>query len=97
MPCQTQNLQITAKIIWHGIYTVLGNVYFMEKIKIKITLDEYNTTCGDGCCTNYGTVTYIDGVEMPCHNQDAPTIITQILEHLGYDVDMEFLYNGEAV
>ncbi len=30
MPCQTQNFQITAKTIWHGIYTVLGNVYFMK-------------------------------------------------------------------
>lgn len=27
----------------------------MGKNKIKITLDEYDTTCGDGCCTNYGT------------------------------------------
>lgn len=67
------------------------------KTKIKITLDEYNTTCGDGCCTDYGTVTYVDGVEMPCHNQDTPTVVTQILEHLGYEVDIELLYNGEPI
>lgn len=69
----------------------------MEKIKLKITLDEYSTTCGDGCCSNYGTVTYINGVEMSCHNQDVSTIVRQILEHLGYDVDVECLYNGETV
>jgi hypothetical protein len=69
----------------------------MGKTKIKITLDEYYTTCGDGCCTNYGTVTFIDGEEMPCHNQDAPTIIVQILEYLGYEVEMEYLFNGELI
>ena len=65
--------------------------------KIKITLNEYDTTCGDWCCTDYGTITTVNGVEMPFHNQDAPTIITQILEHLGYDVEMETLYNGDII
>lgn len=65
--------------------------------KIKITLNEYDTTCGDGCCTDYGTIATVNGVEMPFRNQDAPTIITQILEHLGYDVEMETLYNGDII
>jgi hypothetical protein len=34
---------------------------------------------------------------MPCHNQDAPTIIVQILEYLGYEVEMEYLFNGEYI
>ena len=33
----------------------------MKKTKLKITLDEYHTTCGDGCCTDYRTVTYVNG------------------------------------
>jgi len=59
--------------------------------KIKIQLDEYNAHCSDGCCLNYGTVTTVDGVELPLHNQDAPTMIVQILEHLGYEVELIFL------
>lgn len=45
----------------------------LEKKKIKITLNEYHTTCGDGCCDNYGTITTIDGIEMEFHNQDVQT------------------------
>ena len=32
MPCQTHNFQITAKTIWHGIYTVLANRKIMDEI-----------------------------------------------------------------
>lgn len=64
---------------------------------LKITLDEYETTCGDGCCTDYGTITYVNNVKLECHNQDIPTIIQQILEHLGYNVDIECLYNEEQI
>lgn len=62
----------------------------MDKQQIKITLTEYGYSCGDGCCYNYGTITTVNGTELPCHNQDAPTIVRQILEHLGYEVDLEF-------
>jgi len=57
----------------------------MEKPKLNIQLDEYWNKCSDGCCDYYGTITTINGVELECHNQDAYTMIKQILEHLGYD------------
>lgn len=60
---------------------------FMEELNIKLT--EYCHKCGDGCCTNYGTITEINGEELPCHNQDAETILKQVLEHLGYKVNIE--------
>lgn len=74
----------------------------MEKIvtnkKIKIELDEWIWECGDGCCTNYGTTTQVDGVIMPLDNQDVGTIVTMILEHLGYEVELIETYdNGEIV
>lgn len=44
-------------------YNVSGSV-------LKINLTEYGYSCGDGCCYNYGTITTVNGVELPCHNQD---------------------------
>ena len=62
----------------------------MKKLKIKLT--EYHYKCGDGCCDTFGTITEVNGVELPCHNQDAETILRQVLEHLGYDVEIESEY-----
>jgi len=59
----------------------------MEK-KIKIELEEYYYNCSDGCCTNFGTITKVDGIELHFHNQDTGTIIQQILEHIGYEVEL---------
>lgn len=64
----------------------------MEKQKVKVELEEYSTTCGDGCCHDYGIVTKVNGVELPCHNTDIKTIVEQILQHLGYDVVVENVY-----
>ena len=62
------------------------------KEKVKIELIEYTYECGDSCCTNYGTITKINGVEMECQNQDTETIIYHILTHLGYEVEIETIY-----
>ena len=59
-----------------------------SKPKLNIDIQEYYNTCGDGCCTNYGTITKVNGVELPSHNQDTYTILKQVLEHLGYDVEI---------
>ena len=69
----------------------------MDKKRLTIVLDEYQSSCSDGCCLDYGTVTTINGVELPCHNQDAYTMIGQILEHLGYELDITYNYNRERV
>jgi hypothetical protein len=64
-------------------------------MKVKINLRDYVYTCGDGCCTDYGTVTTVNGVELDCHNEDRVTILTKVLEHLGYEVEIEESYDGE--
>ncbi|MEK6829081.1 MAG: hypothetical protein AABY15_03060 [Nanoarchaeota archaeon] len=43
----------------------------MEEKKVKIELNNYHHTCGDGCCDNYGTITTVNGVQLECHNEDA--------------------------
>ena len=63
--------------------TVKNNIM----IELNIKLEEYDYQCGDGCCDTYGTVTTVNGIELPCHNQDTETIVKQILEHLGYKVN----------
>lgn len=67
----------------------------MRKPKIKIEIDEWIYNCEDGCCTNYGTTTKVNGEEMPLINQDAGTIVRMVLEHLGYEVELIETYNGE--
>ena len=62
------------------------------KQKLKVDIQEYYNTCGDGCCAYYGTITKVNGVELPLHNQDTYTILKQLLEHLGYDVEINDIF-----
>ena len=60
----------------------------MSDKKIEIKLKEYSYSCGDGCCLNYGTITTVNGNELDLHNSDTGAIVKQILEHLGYEVEI---------
>jgi hypothetical protein len=63
---------------------------FMAPRKLEIELSEYGYYCGDGCCYNYGTITTVNGEELPCHNEDTGTILRQVLEHLGHEVEISY-------
>lgn len=63
--------------------------------KVKIVIDEYDYTCFDKCCTTFGLAVKVNGVDLPCENMDVGTQVQQILEHLGYEVDLTETYNGE--
>jgi hypothetical protein len=65
-----------------------------SKPTLKINLHEYSYHCGDGCCLNYGTITTVNGVKLPLHNQDAGTILRQVLEYLGYEVEIENTFDN---
>ena len=67
----------------------------MKKEKVKIELSEYLYNCTDGCCTEYGTVTTVNGKELPLYNQDVGTILRQVLEELGYEVEINETYDDE--
>ena len=61
--------------------------YFDKPTKVVIEFEEYDYT---GTSNDiYGTVTKVNGVELSCHNSDYPTIVQQILEHLGYEVEID--------
>ena len=63
--------------------------------KLKIELNEYSYDCGDGCCHNYGLITTVNRIELPCHNMDVGTNLEQVLTHLGFEVELINKYNGE--
>jgi hypothetical protein len=67
-----------------------------NKPKLKIDMHEYYNNCSDGCCTDYGTIVSVNGVEMPFRNQDTYTILKQVLEHLGYEVEINESLQGEG-
>lgn len=67
----------------------------MSKQKLEIELNSYMYNCADGCCTTYGTITKVNGVEMDSHNEDASTILRNVLEHLGYEVEIIESYDND--
>jgi len=64
-------------------------------MKLEIELNEYDYTGSHNDI--YGTVTVVNGVELELHNQDTETILQQVLEHLGYEVEIINRYNGELI
>ena len=60
-------------------------------MKVKITFENYNNSCADGCCLDYGTITEVNG-EQVVDSQDIETIVKRVLEKLGYKVEIESIY-----
>jgi hypothetical protein len=75
----------------------------MKKVKIK--LEEWDYTCGDGCCFSYGTKIYLNGKELEnpdpeVHdNSDVgSSVITSllaVLKELGYEVEIDLTFQIE--
>jgi hypothetical protein len=65
----------------------------MDDKTIRIIFTEYGYSCGDGCCYNSGVITKINGVELSNQNEDTETIVKQVLEHLGYTVEIDYFYD----
>ena len=59
--------------------------------KVKITFTDWDYTCGDKCCYEYGTTISVNGVE--CENQysgdDPMQTISFVLEQLGIEYEIE--------
>ena len=61
-------------------------------MKIEITFKHYESYCADGCCYDYGMVTKVNGEELDFRNEDTEIIVRGILEKLGYEVEIENIY-----
>jgi hypothetical protein len=66
-------------------------------MKLKITFKEWDYTCGDGCCTTFGTKLYLNDKELEHPNtdildnsyvgEDVQTALHAVLKELGYEVE----------
>ena len=61
-------------------------------MKVEITFKHYDHSCADGCCSDYGIITTVNGEELDFGNTDTETIVQGILEKLGYNVTIENIY-----
>ena len=67
--------------------------------KVKITLEEWDYTCGDGCCYSYGTKIYLNGKELEHPNPEVldnsyvgdtvSVALLAVLKELGYQVEID--------
>jgi hypothetical protein len=67
--------------------------------KLKITFEDWHSTCGDGCCDNYGTYLYLNGEKLEHPNSevydnsyigmDIENSLEAVLKKLGYEVEFE--------
>ena len=63
--------------------------------EVNIEVKDYVWDCGDGCCTNYGTIVIVDGQELKIHTQDIEIILQSVLEHLGYKPTVKTIFDDE--
>ena len=78
----------------------------MTNKSLKITLKEWDYTCGDGCCTEYGTQILIDGKEVEHYDEeqvvnayigcDVEVALKSVLKHLGFgNIEIEREYETD--
>tara|TARA_R110000868_G_C10595202_1_gene739944 strand:+ start:240 stop:428 length:189 start_codon:yes stop_codon:yes gene_type:complete len=58
------------------------------KEKLVIELEDWNHTCGDGCCFTYGTTIRVNGVELEQDGSSVESALKGVLEHLGYTLEI---------
>lgn len=66
----------------------LSEVLVKEKEKLIIQLEDWDHTCGDGCCYTWGTTIRVNGVELERDGTHVHGALAAVLEHLGYEVEI---------
>ncbi len=63
----------------------------------KIRINHYHYQCGDGCCDYFGADIYINDekIERESDGEYADSILSDIVKHLGLDIEIEETYNDE--
>jgi len=64
--------------------------------ELLIELEEWDHTCGDGCCYTYGVNIFVNGEQIEDEDGTNPhQLLTAVLNKLGYkNVQVEYKYNG---
>jgi len=58
------------------------------KDKLIIELEDWDHTCGDGCCYTWGVDIKVNGVKLKHNDDSIQSILQSVLEHLGYTVEI---------
>jgi hypothetical protein len=68
--------------------------------KLKITFEDWDYECGDGCCTSYGIYLSLNGERLEHPNpqihdnsyigMDVENSLGAVLKKLGYEVEFEY-------
>lgn len=68
--------------------------------KLKITFEDWHSTCGDGCCDNYGTYLLLNDEKLEHPNSeihdnsyigmDVADSLKAVLKKIGYEVEFEY-------
>ena len=63
----------------------------MENKELKISLESYYWECGDGCCSFYQDKLSVNGEYIKnIDDSDRFELLSTVLEHLGYEVEIEW-------
>lgn len=73
----------------------IDQILFHLNILTDIHVNHWHWTCGDGCCDDYGVDIFVNGVEMETRYENLEQNIQEILEHLGYEVEIIRTYEEE--
>lgn len=79
----------------------LNNEIYKDKMKktdeLLIELEEWDSTCGDGCCYNYGINIFINGEQIEDEDGSSPQqLLKAVLNKLGYtNVKVEYKYDEQ--
>jgi hypothetical protein len=60
----------------------------MKEGKVLIEIKEWDYTCGDGCCTDYGHRISVNGVE--CENEYSGGNVEQAIEFVLNQLNVKF-------
>ena len=60
----------------------------MDRSTITLTLEDWEYTCGDGCCYEYGTDVMINGEKVSTYQISLEQTLREVLEHLGHKVEI---------
>lgn len=69
-----------------------GNITLSKSELVKVSFEDYEYKCSDGCCYDYGTIIRVNDTQLPSNNyQDTGNSIEQVLNYLGYKVEIDYL------
>lgn len=65
--------------------------------KLIINLHDYEAVIENSRLTEYRTITTINGVNLPNEDPNPTAILKQVLEHIGYEVEITetYYFNGD--